>query len=172
MEEEIWKDIEGYEGLYRISSFGNVFSIKSNKIIKLMFSSHGYHVLSLGRKSHSIHRLLAKHFIPNPENKKYVDHIDRNRLNNKLSNLRWVTHSENSLNVRYESIGSSKYKGVSWSKDRKKWVSNISINSKQTFIGSFDSELEAAFSYNEKAKEVQGEFAYINIIKEDFNLGQ
>jgi hypothetical protein len=115
---------------------------------------------------------VAEHFIPNPENKVFVDHIDLNKLNNKLSNLRWATYSENSLNVQYKSIGTSKYKGVSWSKGRKKWISNISINNKQNFIGAFDLELEAALSYNQKAKEVQGEFAYINIIKEDFKSGQ
>jgi len=171
MEEEIWKDIEGYEGLYRISSFGNAFSIISNKILKLVINRDGYHAISLRKKTSTIHIILAKHFIPNPENKKQVDHIDRNKLNNHISNLRWATKSENQAN---RSNVTRNYKGIYCKNKckRKKWVAQIRLNRKAYYLGTFKSEIEAALAYNKKAKEFFGEFALINDIKEDFNLGQ
>ena len=171
MQEEIWKDIEGYEGLYRISSFGNAFSIISNKILKLVINRDGYHAISLRKKTSTIHIILAKHFIPNPENKKQVDHIDRNKLNNHISNLRWATQSENQAN-RPNVTGN--YKGVYFCNKakRKKWKVQIKLNRKAYYLGGFKSEIEAALVYNKKAKEFFGEFANLNIIKEDFNLGQ
>jgi len=171
MEEEIWKDIEGYEGLYRISSFGNVFSIISNKILKLSIDTNGYHSISLRKKTSRIHVILAKHFIPNPENKKQVDHIDRNKLNNHISNLRWATQGENQAN---RSNVTRNYKGI-FRKNRckrKRWIAQIRLNRKAYYLGTFKSEIEAALAYNKKAKEFFGEFAFINDIKEDFNSGQ
>lgn len=109
---EEWKDIKGYEGKYQISNLGRVRSlpfqfIKSDgrKISlrgKLMLSfdnGRGYQAIFLNnkgkRKLHKIARLVATAFVPNPENKPEVDHIDANRANDIPSNLRWVTHKEN-----------------------------------------------------------------------------
>ena len=103
--EEIWKDIEGYEGLYQISSLGRVrsFTKKNNgKILKFTKTNSGYYQICLHKnkelKNFYIHRLVAIHFIPNPDNKLCVDHIDTNKLNNCVSNLKWVTHKENNNN--------------------------------------------------------------------------
>lgn len=103
---EIWKDIEGYEGLYQVSNYGNVKSMertiykrKCKTIMKTpSLSGKGYLKTSLCKngkiKYAFIHRLVAQAFIPNPENKPTVDHIDRNKLNNNVNNLRWATYTE------------------------------------------------------------------------------
>jgi hypothetical protein len=169
MEQEIWKDIEGYEGLYKISSFGSVFSVRVNRLLLENIHHSGYKYVILHknnqRKYFAISRLVATHFLPNLENKQQVDHIDRDPLNNHISNLRWATSGENSRNKSSYKNSSSKYKGVSFSKTKKKWISMLSINNKDNFLGYFYCEKEAALAYNKKAKEMFGEFANLNDIE-------
>ena len=101
---EIWKKIEGYENYY-ISNYGNVKSLKKNKI-KLLKQENNkgnnkgfYKRVSLCKNNvvirFQVHRLVAIYFIENKENKKCVNHIDGNPSNNNVNNLEWVTHSEN-----------------------------------------------------------------------------
>lgn len=96
---ETWKNIKGYEGFYKISNFGRVESLYKNKILKSCISHNGYVEITLykdkTKKRFAIHRLVAKAFIPNPDNKPEVNHIDNNPQNNHVSNLEWVTHKEN-----------------------------------------------------------------------------
>jgi hypothetical protein len=98
MEEEIWKTIEDYPN-YEVSSFGNIKNKTTNKQLKLQKNYSGYlkiSLLNINKKCFSciVHRLVAKAFIPNPENKPTVNHIDRNRSNNSVYNLEWATMSE------------------------------------------------------------------------------
>lgn len=90
--------IKEYEGMYSVSSDGRVFSYKSNKYLKLQSNKH-YLKVMLTKNGEQIqklvHRLVAEAFIPNPENKKEVNHIDGNKLNNSIDNLEWVTPKEN-----------------------------------------------------------------------------
>ena len=105
--EEIWKDIEGYEGKYKISTTGKVLSCGidslnrnyGKRIRKQFKDKNGYLSVFLIKndvhKRFYVHRLVAKTFIPNPENKPCVDHVDGNRNNNNYTNLRWCTYKEN-----------------------------------------------------------------------------
>ena len=104
MENEIWKDIEGYEGLYQVSSYGRVRSIDrfvmNNSIIKrlsgkilspIIIAGYMYvHLSKNGKKKHyRIHRLVADSFIPNPDNLPFINHKDCNPLNNSVDNIEW-----------------------------------------------------------------------------------
>jgi hypothetical protein len=102
--EEIWKDIEFYEGLYQISNKGRVKSleykgIKREKILNPCKNKRGYLIVNLYKlqkvKSASVHRIVAKNFIPNKDNKTQVNHIDGMKCNNWIDNLEWNTSSEN-----------------------------------------------------------------------------
>jgi len=131
---EIWKDIKGYEGKYQVSNLGKVTSLSRKKwqgdafyvsktiILKPGFSG-GYYTVRLFKKlkqynnSHLIHRLVALHFIPNPNNKRCVNHKNGIKNDNRVENLEWVTHKENTkhavkmgLHIKGESAGASKLK--------------------------------------------------------------
>lgn len=104
---ELWKDVEGYEGTYQVSNLGMVKSLDrlttDNRRLKgkllAKTNSKGYIKVTLTNKNKSdnrdIHRLVAQAFIPNPENKPQVNHIDEDKTNNIVSNLEWVTAKEN-----------------------------------------------------------------------------
>ena len=92
-------------------------------------------------KSVRMHRLLALAFIPNPDNKPCIDHIDRNPANNSIENLRWVNHQENMQNVSKQVNKSSQYLGVSYRKHTKKWAALIPTGGNRKVLGSFDTEL-------------------------------
>ena len=116
MENEIWKDIIGYENLYQISSLGRVKSLgnggsnASKERILKYGNVRGYHKVTLckqGKQKHFfVHRLVAMTFLPNPDNLSEVNHRDEQKTNNCISNLEWVTHKENSnYGTRNERIG-------------------------------------------------------------------
>ena len=91
-----------------------------------------------------------------------VDHINGNPLDNRKSNLRICTHAENQRNKGAYKNNTSGYKGVSWYKRDKKWIAGIKHNNKGIYIGLFEDKEEAARAYDKKAKELHGEFAYLN----------
>lgn len=91
----------------------------------------------------------------------FTDHKDHNGLNNQRSNLRIATHGQNMANK--SPSGKSKYMGVSWNKNDKKWRSQIRKNRVTIYLGSYINEIDAAIAYNNKAVEVHGEFANLNV---------
>lgn len=102
-----WKKIKQNEN-YSINENGEIRNDKTNKILsQTLNSGNGYMCIDLycnnKRTKYCVHRLLAEAFLPNPENKPCIDHIDGNRQNNALENLRWATYSEN--NSRFRTIG-------------------------------------------------------------------
>ena len=93
-----------------------------------------------------------------------VDHINHNGLDNRKANLRLATRSQNNFNrlIIKRKGSSSKYKGVSWNKDSKKWLARIHVNGRYEFLGSFKDEIQAAKAYDKAAKKYHGEFASLN----------
>lgn len=99
---EEWRDIPGYEGLYQVSNLGRVKSLyRYKKQLKPKISNAGYERVNLFKnkqgKWHSVHRLVAMTFVENPMNKPEVNHKDECKINNKASNLEWVTRKENNI---------------------------------------------------------------------------
>ena len=95
----MWKDIIGYEGLYKINEYGDIFSILKNKLLKPYISNKGYKIVELWKdgigKKFSVHKLVAINFVPNPNNFPIVLHRDNNKLNTYYKNLIWGTYEEN-----------------------------------------------------------------------------
>lgn len=117
--EEVWKDVVGYEGLYKVSNFGNVYSVRSDKQLK-QGNNRGYLFVVLctdgKQKLFKVHRLVAISFLTNTDNKPQVNHIDEDKTNNRLDNLEWVTAKENtnygSRNKRAAKSNSKKIKVI------------------------------------------------------------
>lgn len=144
-EDEIWKDVIGYEGLYQISSFGRLKSyprngtIKAEKILKCCFDSDGYvqYVLSKGNRFKSVkgHQLVASHFIDNPNSLPIPNHIDCNRTNNCYWNLEWVTHAENTFHgLSQKGIHDI---GIHKRNDSGKYRARITKNGNRINLGTF-----------------------------------
>ena len=96
----IWKDIPGYEGLYKVSNTGKIFSCVTNRELSVIQKKDGYTCISLCDKDHNkkqyrIHQLVAKAFIPNPNNLGTVNHKDEVKTNNTVSNLEWMSIKDN-----------------------------------------------------------------------------
>jgi hypothetical protein len=158
---EEWKEIEGFE-YYSVSNLGNVYSEYSMKPVKTGTDRYGYKKVDLRkdktRYTCRIHRPVALAFIPNPENKPFVDHINNIKTDNRIENLRWATVKENIFNSKIGKNNTSGVKGVSYKKTRNKWVAQIKINGKVTHIGSFDNKEEAIKARLKKSIEIQGQF--------------
>lgn len=89
-----WKVVNGHPN-YKISSCGKVYSIVMKKVLNSAPDAHGYIIVGLNRRKYSVHSLVARHYIPNPDNLSEVNHLDGNKTNNDATNLEWASHSQN-----------------------------------------------------------------------------
>ena len=137
---------------YSISNLGNVRNNETGNILKHAINHREYHRIGLcksgKRKPYYIHKLVALAFLPNPDSKSDADHIDRNKDNNILENLRWANKSENKQNTSKRKYCTSKFIGVNWCKRQNKWVAKMQIDSKRKFLGYFANEEDAAREYD------------------------
>jgi len=95
---------------------------------------------------------------------KMIDHLNRNKLDNRMANLEFKTNQENSLNKDLTSSNKSGYRGVHWCKVYKKWMAQIKVKGKQIYLGRFDNKKDAAIAYNTAAKTFHKEHANLNVI--------
>jgi hypothetical protein len=123
--------------------------------------SNGYAKSTINGKVVALHHVIIG-VIPSGME---VDHRNTNTLDNRRSNLRFATKSQNAANRPKPISNTSGYKGVSWDKRCKKWYTAIQYEGNGYFLGRFDDKLNAAMAYNEKAKELFGEFAYLNEVE-------
>lgn len=123
---------------FAISNLGNVLNIKKQKIIKQTVNKQGYKVVGMGGKLKKVHRLLSLAFIDNPENKTVIDHINNDRTDNNLENLRWATMSENQNNRKISVNNLSGVKGVYFDKKTKKWRAEIMNNNNKYNLGYYN----------------------------------
>ena len=130
-----------------------VGSVAGNK------DNHGYICIKINRKPYKAHRLAYLYMTGNfPEN--FIDHINHIRDDNRWTNLRDATYSQNQFNKSTNKTNTSGYKGVSWNKQVKKWRAQIKYMKKSIYIGYYTTPQEAAEAYNKKAIELSGKFAY------------
>jgi len=141
------KRIEGFPD-YFIYDDGRLYSYKSKKFLRQADNGSGYYKVDLwknGRRTTVlIHRLVALHFVANPENLSCVDHIDRNKKNNNYMNLRWCTYSQNQMNHPKRRNNSTGITGVYYDERLKKYVARIHVNGKFIHLGYFDTLEDAA----------------------------
>jgi hypothetical protein len=124
--------------------------------------THTWYALRVKKINGISNKIYMHGLIMNKNIKVKVDHFNHDGLDNQKKNLRICTHKQNCYNSRPKK--GFKYKGVSFLKDTNKWASYIKFNYKKISLGRYHTEIEAAKAYNEKAKELFGEFAYLNII--------
>jgi hypothetical protein len=177
MRAEFFIPVRKYDCEYAVSDSGSVKSlarkvpdgrgrIKSipQRILRPLLDKNGYSTVILckhkKRKQVKIHRLVLISFSANNQRDLHVDHIDSDPSNNNLSNLRWATVSQNSMNSCSRAGSASKYKGVSRAGSR--WRANIRLNGKQVHLGVFESERAAAMAYDAAAISGFKEFARPN----------
>jgi hypothetical protein len=156
---EEFKTIVDFDN-YAVSNCGNIKNIKTNKILKPTNDGRGYYKINLHKNGISttkkLHRLIAESFIDNPDNKPFIDHIDSNKLNNNIDNLRWATNQENQRNSKLSSKNTSGAKGVHFSKRDKKWYATITIDCIKIHLGCYNTIEEAKNARITKANEVFG----------------
>ena len=162
---ELFKPIDGYDN-YFVSNFGNIKNSKTNKILKQKTEKNGYKRIGLfingNRKMFLIHRLVGKAFLENPDNKPMIDHIDENKSNNNVKNLRWATNQDNLANQGKKKNNTTGFKGISYNKQKNKYSARICINRISQFLGYFETVEEASRCYEVKAKEIHKDFYYKN----------
>lgn len=175
MENEIWKDIPNYEGLYQVSNLGRVKSLPKKWIFNngtlfnkdeliTIGSKHknGYLVIFLSKdknkKFYKIHQLVAMAFLGHTPcgMLKVIDHINEIKTDNRLDNLQIISHRENVCRVR-ENRYTSKYKGVTLFKESNKWRAQITINNKVKHLGLYKEEIDAHNAYQNALKQLQND---------------
>lgn len=144
---EVWKDMQGFEGLYSVSNTGKVFSVRRRILLKGKIDRYGYKAVVLwnGQNNYrTVHRLVAEAFIPKIEGRNVVNHLDGNKLNNKAENLEWTTVKGNTKHA-YDI--SEEYR------DRMKVVNELGKEARRIkvdayyngeYVGSFDSKKDVA----------------------------
>ena len=146
---------------YSVTEDGRVYSHNRNKFLCASDDGNGYLKVCVRKDGKSyapkVHKLVAMAYLGHEPKgmKEVVDHINGNKLDNRLENLQLTTNRHNTSKDRKGHTSS--YLGVSWSKKNKKWVAQIYKNKKQNFIGAFNCEMAAAKAYNDELNKLKNE---------------
>lgn len=153
---EIWKPIDGYEGLYEVSNLGNVRKLRfinnrtnKNKVFEIAPQHNGKGYLKVALyiegtcKQKLVHRLVAEAFIPRIKGREFVNHIDGNKENNAVSNLEWCTRSENMIHAYRVGLATPSAKGK-YGKDNAKSIRVDMYDKQGNYLMSFGSLIDAA----------------------------
>lgn len=149
---EVWRDVVGYNGKYKVSTYGQImsFAMGNSKIMKQPLNTTGYKIVRLSLngeiKTRTVHQLVAEAFLNHKPcgHSLIIDHIDNDKLNNKVSNLQLITQRSNTSKDKKNKT--SKYTGVCL--DRGKWRAAAWCNGKNFLIGRFDCEEKAKKAYD------------------------
>ena len=167
--EEIWRDIPNYEGLYQVSNLGRIKSlpkiinngrsygkimVSNEKIMKPRYDKDGYLRIGITKNKKQkiicVHRLVAFAFIPNPQNKKQINHINGIKDDNKLENLEWVTNSENQLHSIYK-LGNKPHEFKKYKpEENPRNIPILMINKNNKVVKEFYNSIEAGKYLKEK----------------------
>jgi len=126
--------------------------------------SNGYMMVALKKKKYLVHRVIWQMHNGHLESKHWLDHINRDRLDNRLENLRRATAGQNISNQVKRKNCSSNYKGVYKLKRSGKFYAQLCVNKKNIYLGYFECEKAAALAFNEAAIKHCGEFAVLNVV--------
>ena len=188
--EIIWKDIPGYEGLYKVSNTGKIFSVATNRELSVIQKKDGYTCISLCDKDHNkkqyrIHQLVAKAFIPNPNNLPMINHKNEIKNDNRVENLEWVTAQQNSSYGSRPERVSEKLKGVPKSKEAiekrlstmKEKLSKMTKEERQAMFGrtwSDERRRDFAISHRKEnlSKETLERMSYSNILNRQYEYAK
>ena len=152
---EEWKSVKGYEGVYQVSSLGNIRRKGKISNRKLYKEKNGYLTVNLSRcglsSTRTVHSIVAEAFLNHVRGERglVVDHINNIKDDNRVENLQIITLRENLLK---DSVSTSEYAGVYWAKDRNKWRAILTYNYNKYNLGTFGSEEEARDAYLKKLK--------------------
>lgn len=160
MDGKVIKPIDGYDK-YFVSEQGHVFSVGSDKKLREVAPSDnkkGYLKVTLcnhgKRKTCYVHRLVAQAFLKNPQALPMVNHKDFNKHNNSVDNLEYCTARYNMAYSVMAGKHSSRYLGVTWDKNRRKWMAQYQVGNKKFFIGRFETQEEAHEAYMNAIKKI------------------
>ncbi len=158
---EEFREIENFDN-YEVSNFGNVRNKKTGRLLKKGIDSKGYYSVGIRQNlkttTLNVHRLVAITFVDNPDDKPFVDHIDNDRTNNNVINLRWCTNKENLQNSKLSTANTSGHKGVCWQKQHSKWRAQIQIDGITIHLGYFENKEDAIRARVQRANEAFGNF--------------
>jgi len=162
---EQWCRVSGFPN-YAVSTLGRVINTETGTCPTPWRNQLGYAMVRLrcgeNETIFALHRLIAFTFIENDDDLPCVDHINNNPYDNRVCNLRWCTHQQNMWNQTKQKDTIAMYKGVS--KNGNGWKAHIGHNGKVIYLGYRNTQQECAILYNEKARELFGEFAKLNDI--------
>jgi hypothetical protein len=168
---EVWAVAPGFDGRYLVSSCGRVMNVETGRELKVRLGTTGYPYVILYRpggrnKPHyrTVHLLVAGAFLRNPDRLPTVDHIDNDKTNNRVENLRYASMNLQSHNRTKRPNATSRYRGVSFERlaTRRPWVAQTCIRGAKIKLGCFATEEEAARRYNEAVLEIYGDQAFLN----------